>query len=129
MKSIGRLVSLSAVVALSVAVALPADDLDTFVRELKSWKVPENEFTRTEKVTLRALLTHAAGLTVHGFPGYDVTERMPSTVEVLDGAGNTAPVRVNAVPWSLTRYSGGGYTVMQLLVTDVTGKPFHQYMR
>lgn len=96
--------------------------------KLNTWKVPENEFTRTEKVTLRALLSHTAGLTVHGFPGYDVTERMPSTVEVLDGKGNTAAVRVNAVPMSLARYSGGGYTVMQLLVTDVTGKPFHLYM-
>jgi CubicO group peptidase (beta-lactamase class C family) len=96
--------------------------------KLKTWKVPENEFTQTEKVTLHALLSHTAGLTVHGFPGYDVTERMPSTVEVLDGKGNTAAVRVNAVPMSLARYSGGGYTVMQLLVTDVTGKPFHQYM-
>jgi beta-lactamase family protein len=77
---------------------------------------------------LRRLLSHTAGLTVHGFPGYDVTERMPSTVQVLDGAGNTAPVRVDAVPYSLARYSGGGYTVMQLLVTDVTGKSFPQYM-
>lgn len=96
--------------------------------KLKSWKVPENEFTRTEKVTLRALLSHTAGLTVHGFPGYDVTERMPSTAEVLDGKGNTEAVRVNIVPGSLARYSGGGYTVMQLLVADVTGKPFNQYM-
>ena len=96
--------------------------------KLKSWKVPENEFTRTEKVTLRGLLSHTAGLTVHGFPGYDVTEKMPSVVEVLDGKGNTEAVRVNVVPGNLARYSGGGYTVMQLLVADVTGKPFHQYM-
>jgi CubicO group peptidase (beta-lactamase class C family) len=95
---------------------------------LKSWKVPENEFTQTQKVTLRRLLSHTAGLTVHGFPGYDVKERMPSVMQVLDGAGNTAPVRVNAVPGSLSRYSGGGYTVMQLLVSDVTGRPFPQYM-
>jgi hypothetical protein len=54
---------------------------------------------------------------------------MPSVVDVLDGKGNTEPVRVNVVPGSLARYSGGGYTVMQLLVTDVTGKPFHEYMR
>ena len=53
---------------------------------------------------------------------------MPTTVQVLDGAGNTAPVRVNVVPGSIWRYSGGGYTVMQLLVSDVTGKPFAQYM-
>ena len=96
--------------------------------KLKSWKVPENEFTQKEKVTLRRLLSHTAGLTVHGFPGYDVNERMPSVVQVLDGAGNTAAVRVNVVPGSISRYSGGGYTVMQQLVSDVTGKPFPQYM-
>ena len=96
--------------------------------KLKSWKVPDNEFTQAQKVTLRRLLSHTAGLTVHGFPGYDVTERMPTVVQVLDGAGNTAPVRVDVLPGSIGRYSGGGYTVMQLLVTDVTGKSFPQYM-
>jgi CubicO group peptidase (beta-lactamase class C family) len=101
------------------------DDVNT---KLKSWKVPDSEFTQTEKVTLRRLLSHSAGLTVHGFPGYDAREPMPSVVEVLDGRGNTAPVRVDVVPGSIGRYSGGGYTVMQLLVTDVTGKPFPQYM-
>jgi CubicO group peptidase (beta-lactamase class C family) len=95
---------------------------------LKTWKVPENEFTKTEKVTLRRLLSHTAGLTVHGFPGYDVTERLPSTVQVLDGAGNTPAVRVDVVPGSLSRYSGGGFTVTQQLVCDVTGKPFADYM-
>ena len=53
---------------------------------------------------------------------------MPTTVQVLDGAGNTAPVRVNVVPGSIWRSSGGGFAVMQLLVSDVTGKPFVQYM-
>ena len=97
--------------------------------KLKSWKVPDNEFTKVERVTPRRLLSHMAGLTVHGFPGYDVNERMPSAVEVLDGQGNTAPVRVNLVPGSTWRYSGGGYTVLQLLMTDVTGQSFPEYMR
>ena len=97
--------------------------------KLKTWRVPENEFTVKEKVTLRRILSHSAGLTVHGFPGYAVTQRMPSVPQVLDGAGNTKPVRVDVVPGSLSRYSGGGYTVMQLLMTDVTGKSFPQYMR
>ncbi len=44
--------------------------LDANVNEyLKTWKVPDNEFTTTQKVTLRRLLSHSAGLTVHGFPG------------------------------------------------------------
>ena len=103
--------------------------LDADVNEqLRSWKVPENEFTTTQKVTLRRLLSHTAGLTVHGFPGYDVKERMPSVVQVLNGEGNTAPVRVDVLPGSNWRYSGGGYTVMQQLVADVAGQPFPQFM-
>ena len=43
-------------------------------QKLKSWHVPENEFTRDQKVTLRRILSHSAGLTVHGFPGYAVDE-------------------------------------------------------
>ena len=90
-----------------------------------SWKVPENKFTTTEKVTLRRLLSHTAGLTVHGFPGYDVAEPMPTVVQVLDGArpANTAPIRVDTTPGAIWRYSGGGFTVMQQMMIDVTGQP------
>ena len=52
--------------------------------KLKSWKVPENGFTTTEKVTLRRLLSHTAGLTVHGFPGYDVAGPVPTLVQDQD---------------------------------------------
>jgi len=99
--------------------------------KLKSWKVPENEYTRAEKVTLRRLMSHSAGLTVHGFPGYDVDEPLPTLVQVLDGEkpANTPPVRVDIVPGTKTRYSGGGVTVEQLLLMDVTGKPFPELMR
>jgi CubicO group peptidase (beta-lactamase class C family) len=106
--------------------------LDTDVNaKLVSWKVPENNFTTTEKVTLRRLLSHTASLTVHGFPGYDVAEPMPTVVQVLDGArpANTAPIRVDTTPGAIWRYSGGGYTVAQLLVADVTGQPFPRYMQ
>jgi CubicO group peptidase (beta-lactamase class C family) len=93
---------------------------------LKSWRVPNNEFTKDEKVTLRRLLSHSAGLTVHGFPGYAQGEPVPTIEQVLDGVkpANTAPVRVDAVPGTLFRYSGGGYTVMQLLLTETAGEPF-----
>jgi len=55
-------------------------------RWLKKWKVPESDFTKDEKVTLRRILSHSAGLTVHGFPGYAVGAPMPTLVEILDGA-------------------------------------------
>ena len=102
------------------------DDVNT---KLTSWRVPDNDFTKAERVTLRRLLSHTAGLTVHGFPGYDVGQTVPSVPDVLDGKGNTPPVRVNLVPGTTWRYSGGGYTVMQLLTSDLTGKSFPDYMR
>jgi len=99
--------------------------------KLKSWKVPENDFTKVEKVTLRRLLTHSAGTTVSGFPGYASTDAVPTTIQVLNGEkpANTAPVRVDVEPGKMMRYSGGGFTIMQLLVSDLTGKPFPQVMR
>jgi CubicO group peptidase (beta-lactamase class C family) len=99
--------------------------------KLKSWKVPENEFTRTEKVTLRRLMSHTAGLTVHGFPGYAAGELAPTLVQILNGEkpANTAPIRVDVVPGSRMRYSGGGVTIEQQLMIDVTGKPFPQFMK
>ena len=99
--------------------------------KLTSWKVPENRFTTTEKITLRRLLSHTAGLTVHGFPGYDVSGPIPTLVQVLDGAPptNTPPIRADTTPGALWRYSGGGFTVAQQLMIDVTGQPFPRYMQ
>ncbi|RYF47363.1 MAG: serine hydrolase, partial [Cytophagaceae bacterium] len=95
------------------------------------WKVPENEFTKDKKVTLRSLLSHTAGLTVHGFPGYEAGTPIPTVVQILDGSppANTPAVRVDFVPGTRWRYSGGGYTVMQQLITDVTDQPFPQFMQ
>jgi CubicO group peptidase (beta-lactamase class C family) len=100
-------------------------------KELTTWKVPDNEFTATQKVTLRRLLSHSAGTTVHGFPGYAVGEPIPTLVQILNGEkpANTAPVRVDLVPGTKQRYSGGGVTIEQLLIMDVTGKPFPQFMQ
>ena len=107
-------------------------NLDTNVNKyLKSWKVPDNKFTTTEKVTLRRIVSHTAGLTVHGFPGYATTDAIPTVVQVLDGVkpANTDPVRVDTTPGAIERYSGGGTTIMQQLLVDVTGKPFPALMQ
>lgn len=100
-------------------------------RKLKSWKVPDNEFTKDQKVTLRRILSHSAGLTVHGFPGYAAGSPIPTLVQIFNGEppANTAPIRVDFVPGTKFRYSGGGVTIEQQLVIDVTGKPFPQFMR
>jgi CubicO group peptidase (beta-lactamase class C family) len=104
-------------------------DLDRNVNEkLTSWQIPDNEFTTERKVTLRGLVNHSAGTTVWGFPGYERGGDIPATVGVLDGEGNTDPIRVWKEPGESWRYSGGGYTVMQLMLSDVAGKPFPQLM-
>jgi CubicO group peptidase (beta-lactamase class C family) len=95
-------------------------------QRMTSWQVPETHHTTSEIVTLRRLVTHSAGMTVHGFPGYARDETVPTTVEVLNGEGNTDPILPDTTPGALWRYSGGGYTVMQLLIMDVTGQPFPQ---
>jgi CubicO group peptidase (beta-lactamase class C family) len=98
---------------------------------LKQWQVPQNSFTKDEKVTLRRILSHSAGLTVHGFPGYDADSPLPTLRQVLEGSkpANTAAIKVDVMPGSTWRYSGGGYTVMQQMMIDVTGKTFPELMR
>ncbi|MBX2874095.1 MAG: beta-lactamase family protein, partial [Saprospiraceae bacterium] len=96
---------------------------------LTSWKLPENEFTAKKKVTTRRILNHTAGLTVWGFPGYDKGDTIPNAAEVLDGKGNTDPVRVYKEPGESWMYSGGGYTIMQLMITDLDRKPFPDLMQ
>ena len=94
--------------------------------KLTSWKVPETDLTKTEKVTLRRLLSHTAGLTVSGFGGYPADASVPTLVQVLNGEkpANSAPIRVDVLPGSRWRYSGGGFTVAQQLMMDVSGRPF-----
>jgi CubicO group peptidase (beta-lactamase class C family) len=106
--------------------------LDTNVNDtLKSWKVPDNNFTEKEKVTLRRLMSHTAGTSVEGFTGYNVYEPTPGPVQVLNGEkpANTPAVRVVRIPGTAFQYSSGGVMIEQLLMTDVTGKPFAALMQ
>ena len=98
---------------------------------LKSWRLPDSRFTEKDKVTLRRLLTHTAGLTVWGFPGYRMGTPIPTVQQVLDGTSptNTEAVRNDTMPAALWRYSGGGITIAQLMTTDATGEPFPALMK
>jgi CubicO group peptidase (beta-lactamase class C family) len=107
-------------------------DLDKDVNTyLKDWKVETNSFTKQNPVTLRGLLTHTAGLTVHGFMGYALGEPIPDILQILDGEdpANSDPIRPDTIPGSISRYSGGGYTIMQKLLEDITGEDFPSLMK
>lgn len=107
-------------------------DLDADVNKtLISWKVPNNRFTQTQRVTLRNLLSHSAGLTVHGFRGYSAGEQVPTLLQILDGTkpSNSKAIKVNSKPDSTFKYSGGGYVVIQKLLLDFTGQQFDAFMK
>jgi CubicO group peptidase (beta-lactamase class C family) len=105
--------------------------LDTDVNQyLTSWKLPPSELTEHSNVTLRELLTHSAGITVHGFSGYPANASLPSLVQILNGEApaNNSPIRVDTVPGTRWRYSGGGFEIIQEVLNDVTNTPFPKLM-
>ncbi|MGZ5556465.1 MAG: serine hydrolase domain-containing protein, partial [Candidatus Aminicenantales bacterium] len=102
---------------------------DNINKVLTTWKLPENELTARRPVTLRQLLSHSGGTTVHGFRGYADGEAVPSITDILDGKGNSPAVRVDLEPGKQWRYSGGGVTVMQLALADVEKRAFPEILR
>lgn len=106
-----------------------AIDLDEPVsRYLSRWQLPETECDN-EGVTMRRLLSHTVGLSLHGYPGFHPDEPLPTLEESLsgatDGAGAVYLVREPGSEWE---YSGGGYTLAQLIIEEITGQPFAEYM-
>jgi CubicO group peptidase (beta-lactamase class C family) len=97
-------------------------DLDDDVNGwLTGWQVPG-----PDRVSLRQLLGHTSGLGVSFYPGYPQGADAPTLRQSLDGEppAATKPVRVTAAARGKFGYSGGGYAVVQQLITDVTGRPF-----
>jgi CubicO group peptidase (beta-lactamase class C family) len=103
------------------------EDINTY---LKTWKLPESKLTEVNKVTLRNLLSHTAGVTVHGFPGYSPEAEIPTLVQILNGEtpANTGKIYVDLEPNTQFRYSGGGYTIVQQALIDQLQKPFEEIM-
>jgi CubicO group peptidase (beta-lactamase class C family) len=126
--------SISKPVAALGALRLVADgrlELDADVNDvLAGWRVPPSDGWQP-RVTVRQLLSHTGGLTVHGFPGYARAAAVPTLVEVLDGArpANTPAVRATTMPGLQYSYSGGGYCVLQQLLIDLTGREFPELLR
>ena len=95
-------------------------------QHLKRWQLPNNDFTKQQSVTLQNLLSHTAGTTVHGFQGYTEDEAHISAIDVLNGSStaNSSAVEVDTLPGTQWRYSGGGFTALQVAMEDVSSKDF-----
>jgi CubicO group peptidase (beta-lactamase class C family) len=106
-------------------------DLDEDVNVyLTRWRVPSVGGWQP-RVTLRQLLSHTAGATVHGFPGYAAEGPVPTLAEVLAGskAANTPPVVIDVMPGTQQRYAGGGVSIAQMAIEDALGQSLPEIMR
>lgn len=127
--------SISKIVNAALILRLVADgtlDLDADVNDyLKRWQVPASRFTRDTPVTLRTILSHTAGFSVHGFRDYAPGDELPTIIEMLNGTGPAMnePVELRFAPGTDFAYSGGGVTVSQALIEDVTGLPYEEAAR
>ncbi|HEX6750931.1 MAG TPA: serine hydrolase domain-containing protein [Longimicrobium sp.] len=103
--------------------------LDAPVNSLaRRWRLPDGA-APAESVTVRRLLSHTAGVGIGAVPWFRADSAAPSLLEVLDGrAGDRGPLRIEAAPGAAWRYSGGGYTLLQLVMEDVTGERFEAWM-
>ena len=97
---------------------------DPIVRYLKDWKFPESEYP-ANKVTIRQLLSHTSGLPLGDvFAIYSPEEPKPSLRESLTHSA----IHVKE-PGSGFSYSNVGYNLLELLIEEVTGRDFSEYMK
>ena len=105
------------------------DDINTI---LKSWQLSESAFTKDQPVTPRMLTSHISGLgDGFGFPGYNPPDPVPTLIQILNGdkPSNVGPVEMARPPMTAIQYSGGGVTMMQLVLEDAVGKSFSEILQ
>ncbi len=89
----------------------------------KSWHFPESKFS-AKRLTVRQLLSHTGGLPLGDvFTIYSPHEEMPSLREKL-----TKEAVLVSEPGSAFSYSNTGYNLLELLIEEVTGQAFNDYM-
>lgn len=107
-------------------------DLDQDINNyLKDWKFPYNEaISKGKKISAANLLSHTGGLSVGGFGGYETGKKLPSLIEILNGTppANSMAVRSLFEPGVKFQYSGGGTVITQLILENITGEKYEDYM-
>ncbi|MBC7875327.1 MAG: serine hydrolase [Ferruginibacter sp.] len=106
----------------------PEADINNY---LTNWKFPYDSVSKNKKINSNNLLSHTAGLGIHGFPGYKRSDALPTVPQILYGVkpANTKVVRSIFEPGKKFQYSGGGTTITQLLLTTITGRKYAEYMQ
>lgn len=94
--------------------------------QLISWKIPENQFVKQSPVNLKQLMSHTSGIMTGNFPSYKIHDSLPSLLQVLNGEApaTNKPVTVSYTPGKMHSYTGAGYVIMELLLTELEKKNF-----
>ncbi|WP_448553997.1 serine hydrolase domain-containing protein [Thalassotalea montiporae] len=119
--SVSKIINAALILRLVAAGKLDLDkNIDDY---LTSWQVPNSSFTHAHPVTLRQILAHTAGFNQHGFADFQPGERLPTTLQTLNGQSPAkhGAIKLMFAPGSKMDYSGGGITVSQLIVEEITG--------
>ena len=95
-------------------------------KQLTSWHIPENSFSKESPVTVKNLLSHTAGVSSSEFPGYNPNDRLPTIVQALnaEAPAQNEKVKIISKPGSNYSYSNCGYWILDLLLEDVEKKKF-----
>lgn len=102
---------------------------EPIIGRLRRWRPPPSPFD-ADGITVRRLLSHTAGLSVHGYVGQTPDRALSSIAASLAGeTGDGFPVELLEAPGRRWLYSGGGYSLLQLLVEELTSRPFADYMQ
>lgn len=108
-------------------------DLDADINTvLRSWRLPATAWSRTQAVTARALMSHTSGADDgFGFPGYAPKAPIPSVLQILQGhpASNVRKITFARAPYEASKYSGGGWIILQQALVDLQRQPFSQFMK
>lgn len=98
-------------------------------QQLKSWQLPTSDVYDVSLITPQRLMDHQAGLNHSSYPGFEPTDDLPTLIALLEGESNgMGPLQIVRQPGSRAHQSAGGYALLQLLIEDVTGEPFENWM-
>lgn len=97
---------------------------------LRSWQFPYNSLSNGKIITIANLLSHTGGINISGFDGYTKIDSLPTIIQILNGEkpSNSDTVKSIFEPNLKYKYSGGGTTISQLMIEDVSGKNYADYM-
>lgn len=103
---------------------------DPAEKYITRWTIPESIHDK-EEVTIRRILNHTSGLSIGGgYPGYNPNTQLPTIEESLTGIKDSSqPVELAHEPGIKFTYSGGGYSLLQLLIEEATGMNYSQFMK